>query len=133
MSNNLLECFLYQSKLAPGVDVTCVAQIVKTARAFNETAQITGILVFDGECFCQYIEGPSYQVQNLITLLAQDRRHVEFTPLLHLKREAYRRFDKWTMAYALVDDVEILGDIATHPGGTALERLQQMIPQLDAD
>jgi hypothetical protein len=37
------------------------------------------------------------------------------------------------MAYALVDDAEILGDIATRPGGTALERLQQLIPQLDTD
>jgi hypothetical protein len=133
LSNNLLECFLYQSKLAPGADATCVAQIVKTARAFNETAQITGILVFDGECFCQYIEGPSYQIQALMAQLLQDRRHVDFTPLLHLTREAYRRFDKWTMAYALVDDAEILGDIATRPGGTALERLQQLIPQLDTD
>lgn len=133
MSNNLLECFLYQSKLAPSVDITCVAQIVKAARSFNATIQITGILVFDGECFCQYIEGPGYQVQRLITSLAQDPRHVNFTPLLHLKREPYRRFSKWTMAYAWVDDAEILGDIATRPGNCALERLQQWIPQLDAD
>lgn len=133
MGNNLLECFLYQSKLAPSVDITCVAQIVKAARAFNETVQITGILIFDGECFCQYIEGPGYQIQRLITSLAQDTRHVNFTPLLHLKREPCRRFSKWTMGYALIDDAEILGDIATHPGNGALQRLQQLIPQLDTD
>ncbi|WP_155525087.1 BLUF domain-containing protein, partial [Delftia acidovorans] len=133
MGNNLLECFLYQSKLAPGVDTTCVAQIVKTARAFNEKAQITGILVFDGEVFCQYIEGPSYQVQNLITLLTRDPRHVNFTPLLHLHRQPYRRFSKWTMAYHLVDDAEVLEGIGTGPGEFALEKLQQLIPQLDTD
>ena len=133
MSNNLLECFLYQSKLAPGVDVTCVAQIVKAARAFNEKAQITGILVFDGEAFCQYFEGPSYQVQNLVTMLTRDQRHANFTPLLHLKRETKRRFSKWTMAYHLVDDAEVLEGIGTHPGEFALKKLQDLIPQLDTD
>ena len=133
MSNNLLECFLYQSKLAPGVDVTCIAQIVKAARTFNQTAHITGILVFDGECFCQYIEGPSYQVKGLITSLSRDPRHTDFIPLLHLQREPLRRFSKWTMAYALVEDAEILGDLATQPGTPALEKLQGLIPQLDTD
>lgn len=133
MSNNLLECFLYQSKLAPGVDVTCVAQIVKNARAFNETAQITGILVFDGEFFCQYFEGPSYEVERLMTALIHDSRHVSVTPLLHLKREPYRRFRKWTMAYHLVDDAEVLEGIGTQPGEFALKKLQDLIPQLDTD
>ncbi|CAB5709300.1 Blue light- and temperature-regulated antirepressor YcgF [Delftia tsuruhatensis] len=132
MSNNLLECFLYQSKLAPGVDVTCVAQIVKAARIFNNSAQITGVLVFDGECFCQYIEGPSHPIQALITSLGRDPRHVQFTPMLHRERETRRRFDRWTMAYAVVDDVEVLSDLATLPGGPALDLLQELIPQLDA-
>ena len=133
MSTNLLECFLYQSKLAPGVDATCVAQIVKTARAFNEKAQITGILVFDGEFFCQYIEGPSHQVQNLISLLANDPRHIDFTPLLHSHQQPYRKFSKWTMAYHLVDDAEVLEGIGTRPGELALQKLQDLIPQLDTD
>lgn len=81
MGTNLLECFLYQSKLAPGVDATCVAQIVKKARAFNESAQITGILVFDGEFFCQYIEGPSNQVQDLISLLTPVILGISSSPL----------------------------------------------------
>lgn len=133
MSNNLIECFLYQSKLAPNVDVTCIAQIVKAARALNEAAQITGILVFDGECFCQYIEGPGYQVQSLISSLSQDPRHTDFTPLLHLKREPCRQFSKWSMAYALVDDAEVLSNVATFPGRKAFEKLQALVPQLDAD
>lgn len=133
MGNNLLECFLYQSKLAPGVDATCVAQIVKKARAFNESAQITGILVFDGEFFCQYIEGPSYQVQNLVTLLTGDPRHIEFTPLLHLHQQPHRKFRKWTMAYHLVDDAEVLEGIGSRPGELALQKLQDLIPQLDTD
>jgi hypothetical protein len=133
MSNNLLECFLYQSKLAPGFDATCVAQIVKAARSFNVGVDITGILVFDGERFCQYIEGPSYQIQTLIDRLCKDPRHVEFIPLLHRKREKLRRFGKWSMAYALIDDTEVLGDIGTEPGDEAYEKLQSLIPLLDSD
>ena len=133
MGNDLLECFLYQSKLAPGVDVTCVAQIVKNARASNETAQITGILVFDGEYFCQYIEGPSYQIRELMASITKDQRHTDFRPLLHLERQAHRRFSKWTMAYHLVDDAEVLEGIATRHGEDALKALQQLIPQLDTD
>ena len=89
--------------------------------------------MFDGEFFCQYIEGPSYQVQNLVALLTGDPRHVNFTPLLHLKREPYRRFSKWTMAYHLVDDAEVLEGIGIRPGESALKKLQDLIPQLDTD
>lgn len=133
MAKNLLDCFLYQSKLAPGVDVTCVAQIVKAARTFNSSAGITGILVFDGERFCQYVEGPPDQVQALVEAIAQDKRHVDFTLLLHLKHEVCRRFHKWSMAYALVDDAEVLENVATQPGDSVLEKFQELIPMLDTD
>ena len=34
-AENSLECFLYHSQLAPGADTTCIAAIIKAARAFD--------------------------------------------------------------------------------------------------
>lgn len=49
---------VYSSQLAPSVPAECVADIVRTARQFNAAHGITGLLVFDGQRFCQYLEGP---------------------------------------------------------------------------
>lgn len=43
---------------APDTDLRKVDQIVADAAAFNLQAGVTGVLLFDGTRFLQYIEGP---------------------------------------------------------------------------
>lgn len=126
-----LDCFLYHSQIAPHADISCVADIVKTARSFNKTQGITGLLVFDGQRFCQYIEGPQPALQNLIDSIARDARHVEFTPLYQNTCEQGRKFANWAMAYVLVDDAEPLASISASQGSSALEKLQELLPLMD--
>lgn len=127
-----LHCFLYRSHIAPTADIACVADIVKTARNFNKTQGITGILVFDGQRFCQYIEGPQPALQQLIDNIAKDPRHTAFTPLHQACCEPQRRFGNWAMAYVLVDDEdEPLQMLEGIHGPTAIEKLQTLIPMLD--
>lgn len=127
-----LHCFLYRSQIAPDADIACVADIVKTARSFNKTQGITGILVFDGQRFCQYVEGPQPALQQLIDNIAKDPRHVDFTPLHQSSSESVRRFSNWAMAYVLVDDEdEPLEALSVAQGATAIEKLQTLIPMLD--
>ncbi|WP_310635936.1 MULTISPECIES: BLUF domain-containing protein [Delftia] len=132
MQENSLECFLYHSQLAPGADTTCIAAIIKAARTFNWSAGITGMLVFDGERFFQYVEGPPEQLALLVESISRDERHINFTPLFPQARIDQRRFAKWSMAYVIVEDTEPLGTISELQGPGALEKLQELLPLLDA-
>ena len=127
----VLHCLLYRSVITPTESIQCVADIVKTARSFNKEHGITGILIFDGQRFCQYIEGPPTAMQLLTDSIMRDPRHTEFTTLLSAPT-SQRRFGHWAMAYVVLDDEEPLDNIAKIPRENALEHLQTLLPLLDA-
>ena len=126
-----LECVLYHSRMAADTDIACVADIVKTARSFNREAGITGMLVFDGQRFLQYIEGPQSVLQALSERIAQDTRHTHFTITLRGAVVGGRLFGNWSMAYVLVDDSEPLDALDQLDGQQVLSKLQALIPTLD--
>ena len=130
MSQNLF-CFLYYSHIAPDVPVSCVADIVKTARSFNLQHEVTGMLIFDGQRFAQYIEGPEQAIQGLIYRISSDLRHHQVVPLLHAPLEGARRFERWSMAYVLVEEQEPINELAGLPAQAALHHFVQMQPMLD--
>ncbi len=127
-----LEYFLYRSKLAPGTDAACVARIIKTARQFNAEADITGMLVFDGENFFQYLEGVPHQLYPLIEAIAQDTRHVGFTPLERSPCARGRRYGGWSMAYLQLDDASGLAELAELTPTSALGKMAQLATLVDA-
>lgn len=126
-----MECVLYHSRMACDADLSCVAEIVKTARSFNKEAGITGMLVFDGQRFCQYIEGPAPVLRGLVDSIAQDARHTHFTIKHQGEVSGERLFAHWSMAYVLVDDSEPLDELNQLEGLQALSKLQALIPMLD--
>ncbi|WP_170265337.1 BLUF domain-containing protein [Comamonas kerstersii] len=130
MSQNLL-CFLYHSQIAPDAPVSCVADIVKTARSFNQQHDITGMLIFDGMCFAQYIEGPEQAMEGLIARITEDPRHCQVVPMLHAQLQGVRRFARWSMAYAFVDEQEPIDELAALPAQAALQHFVQMQSMLD--
>ena len=89
------------------------------------------MLVFDGERFFQYIEGPAEQLTLLVESISKDKRHVNFTPMFSQTSVGERRFANWSMAYVLCDDAEPLGEISRLEGSTALIKLQELLPLLD--
>lgn len=129
--NSNLYCILYHSQLAPSAPISCVADIVKTARGFNKDHEITGILVFDGQRFFQYLEGPQQAVADLVKAIAADPRHVEFRLQHQGERMEERMFRNWSMAYVLVDDSEPLADLDAIEGESAMNKLKALIPMLD--
>lgn len=127
-----LHCCFYRSNIAADADVSCVASIVKTARHFNTTQGITGILVFDGQQFCQYLEGPQPALQALVNRIAADPRHTAFTILYQGSTLTQRRFHHWSMAYVQIEDDEApLEHLMLQQGPDAIQQLEAMIPQLD--
>lgn len=127
-----LGSFIYHSEIAADVDIGCVAEIAKFSRVFNQAHGITGVLIFDGQRFVQYIEGPREYVIALANKIALDTRHANFTPLHQAQLITQRLFPQWAMAYFVGDDAEPLASMLTAQGEAALCRLQKILPELDS-
>jgi hypothetical protein len=74
---------IYISRLAPDEDHRAFAAVCRTSNARNPALGIGGVLLFDGEHFCQWLYGSADAVSRLLTTIALDQRHVDFK-LLHL-------------------------------------------------
>ena len=99
-----MNLFAYHSTLADEYDASCVGAIIKTARTFNASHGVTGVLLFDGERFCQYIEGGAATLDALVERLHRDPRHQNVTTLLHEPLHEDRRYPDWSMAYCDVEN-----------------------------
>ncbi|WP_311222142.1 MULTISPECIES: BLUF domain-containing protein [unclassified Acidovorax] len=131
MPHPVLSQFLYTSLLCADVPATCVADIVRHARQANAVLGMTGILVFDGQAFCQYVEGPKESTDALLQRLQRDSRHTRFTLQHQGSSVSVRRFGQWSMGYALAADLEPLERLHPLRGPAAVDALQSMIPDLD--
>ncbi|MBO9648266.1 MAG: BLUF domain-containing protein [Variovorax sp.] len=111
---------LYISLLATDQSTTVVGQIATLARARNLRDGITGLLVFDGMRFCQHFEGPPGAVQALLARLEADPRHMALR-VLYDGALAQRRYQRFEMGLAEVEDHEDLVDVDALEGRAALE------------
>jgi len=127
-----LSFFLYSSRLAPDCDPTEVGSIVKVAREFNASHGITGILVFDGERFTQYIEGPASEIDALVAKLRKDCRHTDFLQLNAGDDLEERRYATWSMGYSDVSLDELDIDLmATIDSDAALNLFTKAVAEID--
>ena len=121
---------LYCSLLAPDQPTAVVGRIVSRARARNADDGITGLLVFDGQRFCQHFEGPREKVRSLMARLEADRRHTELCVLFEGSLAA-RRYQRVEMGLAQVEEQEDLADIHPLQGAEALQRFLSLRPRFD--
>ena len=129
-----LSHLLYVSSLAPGVPVTEVARIVATARQRNARDGITGLLVFDGATFCQYLEGPPETVDALLHRLHTDPRHLEVQLLVDgTVPDGRRRFSDWRLGYVDSFEHDELGSLRALRGAAALACFENLLPRLDVE
>ena len=73
---------VYTSRLAPGADYTVYAEICRFSRLRNAATGVSGILLFDGQRFCQWLHGESLTTDALMRSIEQDTRHVRVTTQL---------------------------------------------------
>lgn len=125
-----LQEILYSSLLAPDQPTTVVGQIVTRARARNAETGITGLLVFDGMRFCQHFEGPSEQVLSLMRRLQADPRHAEVR-VLYEGSLLQRRYQRFEMGFAEVEEHDDLADVHALLGAEALQRFLALRPRFD--
>jgi hypothetical protein len=101
----LLCHFVYCSRAADGVDDAEVDRIVELAQRNNLARGITGVLVFGSGIFFQWIEGPSAEIQRLISSLHSDPRHHDIVSLSQSEEERERLYPNWTMERVEAEDL----------------------------
>lgn len=121
---------LYVSTIAPNEDARVVAQIAGKARLFNTEHDITGLLIFDGMRFCQQLEGSSKKILTLMERIALDPRHTN-VELLHHAPLSERRFKSFSLGYATVEDVDVLGQLERLEALQAVDAFIAMISTVD--
>ncbi len=110
---------LYVSTIAPDQPLSVVADIAGRARQANAALDITGLLIFDGQRFCQQLEGPQKTVLKLIERIRSDPRHIN-VEVLHHGPLAGRRFQSFSLAFSTVEDAEALARLEQLDGASAL-------------
>ncbi len=120
---------LYVSTLAPDQPTAVVAEIAAKARQVNAELDITGLLIFDGQRFCQQLEGPQKAVLKLIERIRNDPRHVN-VEVVHNGPLAGRRFQQFSLAFSTVEDADALARMERLDGEAALAAFEAMRGEL---
>ena len=81
------ECLhiVYSSRLAPATDYTAYAEICRAARRRHLIGNVSSVLLFDGQRFCQWLQGEPASVEVLMRRIAQDTRHTAVCTRLHAR------------------------------------------------
>jgi hypothetical protein len=87
-------------------DCSIVNEIVSKARNENQKHNITGVLLFDGLLFTQYIEGDNKDVDKLIENILFDKRHKNVF-IITVGENQQRLYDSWELGYI---DLRSLGE-----------------------
>ncbi len=124
--------FVYCSQATPGTDQAEVERIIAVAQRQNPRFGITGLLVFGGGIFFQWLEGPQESVRGLMRQLHADPRHSSIISLDESEEVRERVFPDWDMELVTATDIrEVLADAlgnATDPANAAaLRRLLAML------
>ena len=131
MPANLQE-IIYVSTLADDAPVRVVADIANKARHHNQRAQLTGLLVFDGMHFCQQLEGCAAQIADAMDRISKDPRHRDLA-VVHSGPLDKRRFNRFSLGYTSVEDIELLVRLRQLHGQAALDAFLGLLCDLDLD
>jgi Sensors of blue-light using FAD len=97
-----LYALVYVSTATERADVAQIDSLLDRAQANNARAGLTGVLLFDGGCFMQYVEGSAESMGRVYTRIKASTLH---TGIVELMREPIvrREFPEWSMAFRSVN------------------------------
>lgn len=112
---------VYVSRLAPACNWEVVKEIVAAARRHNRALGITGALLFDGERFCQLIEGDETAVRTLMDNIARDARHTDVKLLFTGRSPSGPSTQRWVSGYCDTHELEPFDATPGPAQGVALD------------
>lgn len=128
-----LHHYAYISTLSQTASPSCVIDVVRAARQRNQHMAVTGVLIFDGWSFFQYLEGPASSIRAVVASIGRDPRHQDIAPLSQGLASNPRRFGAWSMAYAIADDETLLPALAARRGTGLANDLEKLIACVDLE
>ena len=112
---------LYVSRLAPSCTWEVVKEVVDAARRNNPVYRVTGALLFDGERFCQLIEGDEPAVSTLMHNIARDPRHTDVRLLFTGRSPSGPSTQRWVSGYCDAHELEVFDTAPGAGEGIALD------------
>lgn len=91
-----LRAIAYTSELSPDRSIEDVDALTREAADHNQSAGITGVLLFDGSRFLQYLEGPDDALDTAYARICAATSHHSMMELGR-SRIGRRHFPYWTM------------------------------------
>lgn len=104
---NPLLSLVYVSSARLPLDEPVLEQLLDTARTRNQQDALTGVLLYNGGNFMQYLEGPSFALRETYRRIARDPLHGNLIELL-LEPIAERSYTRWDMGFARPTASEML-------------------------
>ena len=110
-------------------------QIVETSQQNNSRGGITGLLVYGGGMFLQWLEGPRPAVEALMATLSTDPRHETIVRLQVLDGLKERLYPSWVMRSVAPKEIrEIMIDCLSRARSERhAEMISLMIELLETD
>ena len=124
---------LYLSRLAAGCDFAVVKHIVAVSRRCNPPAGIGGSLLFDGERFCQLLEGAEATVRALMDRIGRDPRHTDLLVLSAAWSQRGRLLPHWRSGYCDVHQLEGFDGADGLRGQRALDTFMSVLHGADME
>jgi hypothetical protein len=131
----LLYNLVYCSRATPDVNDASVDRILATARRMNPVYGITGLLVYGGGIFFQWLEGPRANVTELLARIQKDPRHTALVLLSESEEVRERLFPDWGMELVSATDIrDVLMDARdSSKDPRNADALDQLLARLAAD
>lgn len=98
MSKSDLNSLIYVSSAVKLLSIDEIGHLLTRARERNKEYGITGVLLYMGGNFMQYIEGPKDKLDDIYKIIQKAKQH---TGIILVSREAIkdRQFADWSMGF----------------------------------
>jgi hypothetical protein len=120
---------LWLSRLCPASDLSVVKQIWHATRLRNESLGLTGAMIFDGERFCEFLEGHVHDISAVHRDVEFDPQHLDLR-VLHVSLEtAPRRLSGWRTGYCESYEFDVFTGEDGLQGDAAVSAFIAMLPR----
>jgi hypothetical protein len=90
---------VYRSRAVAPLSPGDLQRLIAAAQARNRREAVTGVVLYDNDCFFQWLEGPAPSVARIMGSIRQDPRHADIE-VLNDQSSQDRFFGDWSMKLA---------------------------------
>lgn len=130
-TGDLVSSVLWLSRLSPTSDLSVVKKIWQSARQRNASLGLSGALVFDGERFCEFLEGHVYDISAVYRDVEFDPNHVDLRVLHMSLSTAPRRLTGWRSGYCDGAELDVFTGTEGLQGEGSVNAFLDMLQRCD--